>query len=101
VAKFSIEAVRAANTVAVDETDPSKGFVNIRVRCQPITSVTPPPHFRYGALFAPFTYALSQRTIRNFISFISIQVGFHCGPVRWDRRAITRLFRCSQRTCVA
>lgn len=32
VAKFSIEAVKAANTVAVDETDPSKGFVNIRVR---------------------------------------------------------------------
>lgn len=31
IAKFSVEAIRAANTVAVDEDDPAKGFVNIRV----------------------------------------------------------------------
>lgn len=30
VARFALEAVAAANTVAVDEANPDEGFVNIR-----------------------------------------------------------------------
>lgn len=31
IAEFAIDAIKAANETPVDEDDPSKGFVNIRV----------------------------------------------------------------------